>query len=83
LILDEATSALDAESEEIIQENLRSIAVGRTVIIIAHRLSAVRQCNRIITVEGGTVTEMGTHDELRKAGGRYAQLYSKQMGTPL
>jgi ATP-binding cassette, subfamily B, bacterial HlyB/CyaB len=83
LILDEATSALDAESEEIIQDNLRSIAIGRTVIIIAHRLSAVRQCNRIITVEEGAVTEMGTHDELRKVGGRYAQLYSKQMGTPL
>jgi ATP-binding cassette, subfamily B, bacterial HlyB/CyaB len=81
LILDEATSALDAESEEIIQDNLRSIAKGRTVIIIAHRLSAVRQCNRIITVEAGAVTEMGTHAELIKAGGRYAQLYGKQMGT--
>lgn len=81
LILDEATSALDAESEEIIQANLRSIAKGRTVIIIAHRLSAVRQCNRIITVEAGEITEMGHHDELLKAGGRYAQLYTKQMGT--
>ena len=81
LILDEATSALDAESEEIIQHNLQGIATGRTVIIIAHRLSAVRQCHRIITVEGGEVTEMGTHDELLRAGGRYAQLYSKQMGT--
>ncbi len=83
LILDEATSALDAESEEIIQKNLASIAHGRTVIIIAHRLSAVRQCNRIITVEGGEVTEIGTHTELIKAGGRYAQLYAKQMGTEL
>ena len=81
LILDEATSALDAESEETIQHNLAGIAQGRTVIIIAHRLSAVRQCHRIITVEGGEVTEMGTHDELLRAGGRYAQLYSKQMGT--
>jgi ATP-binding cassette, subfamily B, bacterial HlyB/CyaB len=80
LILDEATSALDAESEEIIQDNLRSIAIGRTVIIIAHRLSAVRQCNRIITVEEGAVTEMGTHTELIKANGRYAMLYAKQMG---
>jgi subfamily B ATP-binding cassette protein HlyB/CyaB len=83
LILDEATSALDAESEEIIQTNLASIAHGRTVIIIAHRLSAVRQCNRIITVEAGEVTEMGHHEELVKAGGRYAQLYAKQMGTKL
>jgi subfamily B ATP-binding cassette protein HlyB/CyaB len=81
LILDEATSALDAESEEIIQNNLRHIAQGRTVIIIAHRLSAVRQCHRIITVEAGDVTEEGTHQELLARGGRYAQLYTKQMGA--
>jgi subfamily B ATP-binding cassette protein HlyB/CyaB len=80
LILDEATSALDAESEEIIQRNLARIASGRTVLIIAHRLSAVRACNRIITIESGEVTEIGTHDELLRAGGRYAQLHSKQMG---
>ncbi len=80
LILDEATSALDAESEEIIQHNLARISKGRTVIIIAHRLSAVRQCHRIITVEAGEVTEMGTHADLLRAGGRYAQLHGKQMG---
>lgn len=80
LILDEATSALDAESEEIIQRNLRLIAKGRTVIIIAHRLSAIRQCNRIITVEDGRITEEGTHDALLKSGGRYAKLWQKQMG---
>jgi len=80
LILDEATSALDAESEEIIQTNLARIASGRTVLIIAHRLSAVRACNRIITIEAGEVTEIGTHEHLLRAGGRYAQLYSKQMG---
>ena len=80
LILDEATSALDAESEDIIQTNLRRIAQGRTVIIIAHRLSAVRQCNRIVTVEGGAITEVGNHESLLKSGGRYAQLYTKQMG---
>jgi ATP-binding cassette, subfamily B, bacterial HlyB/CyaB len=80
LIFDEATSALDAESEEIIQTNLKSIAVGRTVIIIAHRLSAVRQTNRIVTVEKGEVTEIGTHEELLQRGGRYAALYRKQMG---
>jgi len=80
LILDEATSALDAESEEIIQNNLAKIAHGRTVMIIAHRLSAVRQCDRIVTVEEGAITEMGTHDELLKADGRYAMLYNKQMG---
>lgn len=80
LIFDEATSALDAESEEIIQNNLARIAQGRTVLIIAHRLSAVRRCNRIITIEAGEVTEIGTHDELLRAGGRYAQLYRKQQG---
>jgi subfamily B ATP-binding cassette protein HlyB/CyaB len=80
LILDEATSALDAESEEIIQNNLARIARGRTVIIIAHRLSAVRPCNRIITVEAGEITEIGSHTELLRAGGRYAQLHAKQTG---
>ncbi|MDY0969114.1 type I secretion system permease/ATPase [Sphingomonas sp. CFBP9021] len=83
LIFDEATSALDAESEEIVQNNLRSMAVGRTVIIIAHRLSAVRQCHRIVTVEAGAITEEGSHTVLVGAGGRYAQLYSKQMGIAL
>jgi subfamily B ATP-binding cassette protein HlyB/CyaB len=82
LILDEATSALDAESEEVIQKNLRLIAHGRTVIIIAHRLSAVRQCHRIVTLENGEITEEGTHDALLRKGGRYASLYAKQMGTP-
>jgi subfamily B ATP-binding cassette protein HlyB/CyaB len=81
LILDEATSALDAESEEVIQTNLRMIARGRTVIIIAHRLSAIRQCHRIITVEEGTITEEGDHDALLRLGGRYASLYAKQMGN--
>jgi len=80
LILDEATSALDAESEEIIQQNLSGIALGRTVIIIAHRLSAVRQCDRIVTVETGEITETGDHQTLLRSGGRYAQLYTKQMG---
>lgn len=80
LILDEATSALDAESEEIIQVNLKRMAAGRTVIIIAHRLSAVRQAHRIITLERGQITETGTHEELLRAGGRYSMLYTKQMG---
>lgn len=80
LIFDEATSALDAESEEIIQRNLKVMAKGRTVIIIAHRLSAVRQSDRIITLEGGRITEMGTHAQLLAERGRYASLYTKQMG---
>lgn len=83
LVFDEATSALDAESEEIIQRNLAAIAVGRTVIIIAHRLSAVRKCNRIITIEEGQITEVGDHDTLLHANGRYAQLYRRQMGMAM
>ena len=81
LILDEATSALDAESEEIIQKNLKMMARGRTVIIIAHRLSAVRQCQRIIALEQGRIVESGSHDELLKLGGRYADLHRRQMGV--
>jgi subfamily B ATP-binding cassette protein HlyB/CyaB len=64
LIFDEATSALDYESERIIQANMRSICKGRTVIIIAHRLAAVRNCDRIISVIEGGIVEDGTHEEL-------------------
>jgi ATP-binding cassette, subfamily B, bacterial HlyB/CyaB len=83
LIFDEATSALDAESEEIIQANLKMMAQGRTVIIIAHRLSAIRGCDRIIAIEKGRIVEEGNHEQLMKSGGRYAQLYTKQMGIRL
>jgi subfamily B ATP-binding cassette protein HlyB/CyaB len=81
LIFDEATSALDAESEEIIQANLKAMARGRTVLIIAHRLSAIRQCDRIIALEKGHIVETGTHDELLQLGGRYADLHRRQMGV--
>jgi len=80
LIFDEATSALDYESENIIQRNMRQICKGRTVFIIAHRLSAVRQADRIITIEAGRLVEDGTHDELIKKGGRYAILHQIQAG---
>ena len=81
LIFDEATSALDYESENAIQANMRRICRGRTVIIIAHRLSTVRGADRIITIEAGRVIEDGTHDELLLQGGRYATLYNLQSGV--
>ena len=81
LILDEATSALDAESEEIIQKNLKAMAQGRTVLIIAHRLSAIRQCDCIMTMERGTIVERGTHDELLRQNGRFADLHRRQAGV--
>ncbi len=80
LIFDEATSALDYESERIIQENMRQIVQGRTVLIIAHRLSAVRDCHRIITIEKGRIVEDGSHDELVRTNGRYASLLRMQGG---
>jgi ATP-binding cassette, subfamily B, bacterial HlyB/CyaB len=80
LIFDEATSALDYESEMVIQENMRRIAAGRTVLIIAHRLSTVRGADRIITIDRGRLTEDGTHEDLVRRGGRYAQLHRIQAG---
>jgi len=71
LIFDEATSALDAESESIIHGNMHKICKDRTVFIIAHRLSAVRIAQRIITVEKGAIVEEGSHDELLEQDGRY------------
>jgi subfamily B ATP-binding cassette protein HlyB/CyaB len=80
LIFDEATSALDYESERVIQENMARIATGRTVFIIAHRLSTLRIADRVITIERGRLIEDGTHDDLIKTGGRYATLYRLQAG---
>jgi len=80
LIFDEATSALDYESERLIQQNMRSIVRGRTVLIIAHRLSTVRSADRILTLERGRLVEDGSHDELIRKGGRYANLHLIQAG---
>lgn len=81
LIFDEATSALDYQSERIIQENLQQICQGRTVFIIAHRLSTVRNADTIIVVEKGRVVEQGSHDELMRANGAYCNLYMQQEGN--
>jgi ATP-binding cassette, subfamily B, bacterial HlyB/CyaB len=81
LIFDEATSALDYESERIIQDNMRRIAQGRTVLIIAHRLSAVREANRIVVMERGQIVELGSHQELLQVPkGIYAHLHALQQG---
>jgi subfamily B ATP-binding cassette protein HlyB/CyaB len=80
LIFDEATSALDYESEAAIMANMRRICAGRTVMLIAHRLSTLRMADRIISVERGLIVEDGTHESLLRAGGRYAALWALQSG---
>jgi len=83
LLLDEATSALDYESEAIIQKNMRQICQGRTVFIIAHRLSALRFVDRILVMDRGQIVEQGTERELLKAQGYYARLHAHQFNRPL
>ena len=78
LIFDEATSALDYETERVIQKNMQQIGEGRTVIVVAHRLSAVRHADRILAMDNGQVVEMGRHDELLARRGYYANLVSLQ-----
>jgi ATP-binding cassette, subfamily B, bacterial HlyB/CyaB len=80
LIFDEATSALDYESEAVIQKNMQAICQGRTVIIIAHRLSAVRHANRIVVMDQGRIVEAGPHEALVNAKGTYAKLWAMQGG---
>jgi ATP-binding cassette, subfamily B, bacterial MsbA len=79
LILDEATSELDSESEMLVQRALNNLIAGRTVFVIAHRLSTIRRADMIAVLEGGTIRECGTHDELlARGGGLYARLYEMQ-----
>jgi subfamily B ATP-binding cassette protein MsbA len=78
LILDEATSALDSESEALVQAALHNLMIGRTVVVIAHRLSTVRRANRIVVVENGAIADIGPHDELMKKTGTYRRLYDLQ-----
>jgi ATP-binding cassette subfamily B protein len=78
LILDEATSALDAESEHLIQRALKALLHGRTAFVIAHRLSTVRNADRIVVIKDGAIAEAGNHNELLTQGGYYASLLNKQ-----
>jgi subfamily B ATP-binding cassette protein MsbA len=81
LILDEATSALDTESESLVQAALANLMQGRTVFVIAHRLSTVRRADRIVIIEDGQITEIGSHEELLQLSGTYKRLYDLQFVT--
>jgi subfamily B ATP-binding cassette protein MsbA len=81
LILDEATSALDSESEALVQSALHNLMSGRTVFVIAHRLSTVRRADRIVVIENGTIADIGAHEELMKKFGTYRRLYELQFAN--
>ena len=81
LVLDEATSALDAESEHLVQEALDRLMQGRTTLVIAHRLSTVRDADRVIVLDKGVIAESGTHDELVDLDGTYRRLVERQFAS--
>src|SRR5688572_24716990 len=83
LVLDEATSALDVQTERAVGEALGRLEEGRTTIVIAHRLSTVRDADQIAVLDGGVVVERGTHEELLAAGGRYTELVARDEGAPV
>ncbi len=78
LLLDEATSALDSQTERDIQDSLREMSEGRTVITIAHRLSTIADADQIVVLENGVIAERGRHDDLLAEGGRYSAMWARQ-----
>ena len=78
LILDEATNSIDSETEKAIQEAIAHLVSNRTTVAIAHRLATLRNANRLVVIDDGKISEIGTHDELIKAGGIYAGLVETQ-----
>jgi ATP-binding cassette, subfamily B, bacterial len=82
-VLDEATSALDVQTERAVGEALERLAEGRTTIVIAHRLSTVRDADQIAVLDGGAVVERGTHEELLELGGRYADMVARDSNVRL
>jgi ATP-binding cassette subfamily B protein len=83
LLLDEATSALDAESERLVQLALERLMTGRTTLVIAHRLATIRDADRILVLEKGRLIDHGTHDQLVRKGGKYAELARLQFRAEL
>jgi ATP-binding cassette subfamily B protein len=80
LVLDEATSSLDPGTERLVEEALERLVAGRTVIVIAHRLTTAERAHRVAVIDGGRLVELGPHDELVEAGGRYGELYANWAG---
>ena len=80
MIMDEATSSIDTRTEAIVQKGMDSLVKGRTVFVVAHRLSTIRRADEILFVQGGRIIERGNHDELLALGGEYAKFCALQEG---
>ncbi len=81
LLLDEAASALDAESERLVQEAIEKLMGGRTILVVAHRLSTIRRADRVYVIEGGKIVESGSRDDLMALNGRFRYLHDMQFRT--